>query len=67
MHYVVHFGNDIGIWIKISESSVVVLDQHLEASNFIMGDHSCHEIVCDLKSDQKSGTYHVLQEVRHVK
>ena len=67
MHYVVHFGDDAGSRVKFHEGSVVVSDQHLEVSNFIVGNLRCHEKVCDLKSDQSSDAYHVLQEVRQVR
>ena len=50
MHHIVH-RDDAGLGIKLCEGSVVVLDQHLDVGNFILGYFWCHQIVCNLKTD----------------
>lgn len=48
MHYAQAFLDHVGYRIKVCEDGVKILGQHLEASNFILGDLRCHEIVCNL-------------------
>ena len=48
MHYAQTFLDHVGCRIKVCEDGVKILEQHLEASNFILGDFRCCEIVCNL-------------------
>jgi len=48
MHYAQTFLDHVGCMIKVCEDGVKILEQHLEASNFILGDFRCREIVCNL-------------------